>query len=281
MFYPPTRAPGGAAGRRANAMTNPMILKLQQAVDLTPEDCALLEAAAGDRRRVRSGEDLIHQSEPPETVKVVLEGFACRYKTLPDGRRSIVAWFLPGDFCDLHVAILGRMDHSIGTLTPCTVAEIARDTVEALMDHRRILCALWWATLVDAAILREWLASMGRRQSDRQLAHLLCEVLLRLQAVGRASADSYQLPVTQEQMADTLGISAVHVNRVLQQLREGGLIRLQARELTIPDVPRLMAFAEFDPAYLHLRNTRPDCQHGSGGSRAAGRAPSPGPGDAL
>lgn len=235
-------------------MANPLIMKLAQAVDLTAEDRVLLEFATADRRSVGANEDLIQECEPPETVKVVMDGFACRYKTLPDGRRSIVAWFVPGDFCDLHVAILGRMDHSIGTLSPCTVVEIPRETIEELTGHRRILRALWWATLVDAAILREWLASMGRRQSDRQLAHLLCELLLRLRAVGHADHDSYQLPVTQEQMADTLGISAVHVNRVLQHLREQDLITLQSRALRIPDVERLMEFADFDPTYLHLRD---------------------------
>jgi CRP-like cAMP-binding protein len=237
-------------------MANPLIMKLEHGAYLNPEDRAILEAITANRHQVGAREDLIQECEPPENVNLVLEGFACRYKTLTDGRRSIVAYFVPGDFCDLHVAILGKMDHSIGTITPCTVVQIPRATIEELTGHPRIVRALWWATLVDAAILREWLASMGRRQADQQLAHLLCELLIRLQVVGHATGNSYQLPMTQEELADTLGISAVHVNRVLQLLREDGLIVLQGRTLTIPDVDRLMEFAEFDSTYLHLRDAR-------------------------
>ncbi|MGF1626373.1 MAG: Crp/Fnr family transcriptional regulator [Alphaproteobacteria bacterium] len=237
-------------------MTNAMIMKLEHGAELTAEDRAVLEEATANRRQVGAHEDLIQECEPPGHVNLILEGFACRYKTLADGRRSIVAFFVPGDFCDLHVAILGQMDHSIGTITPCTVAAIPRATIEMLIREPRIVRALWWATLVDAAILREWLASMARRPSDQQLAHLLCELLLRLRAVGHANGNSYPLPVTQEELADTLGISAVHVNRMLQQLREDGLIVLQGRTLTIPDVDRLMEFADFDPTYLHLKDAR-------------------------
>lgn len=182
-----------------------------------------------------------------------MEGFACRYKLLPDGRRQIMAFLVPGDFCDLHVAILGEMDHSIGTSWGCTVVDIPRSTVDDLTaNHPRITRALWWATLVDEATLREWLVNMGQRDADRQTAHLFCELLVRLQAVGRASADGFEFPITQEDLADTLGVTSVHVNRVLQEMRGKGLIEWKSKRLRIPDVERLKAFAGFDPKYLHL-----------------------------
>ncbi len=165
-----------------------------------------------------------------------------------------MALLVPGDLCDLHAAILGAMDHGIATLSPCTVAAIPRATVEDLTtNHPRINRALWWSTLVDEATLREWLVNMGQRPADRQLAHLLCELRVRLDTVGLvAEGGSYELPLTQEELADVLGLSPVHVNRVLQQLRGDGLIATRGKTLTIRDVARLEAFAGFDPNYLHL-----------------------------
>ena len=149
------------------------------------------------------------------------------------------------------------MDHSICTLSPCAVVAISRETIEDLTTcHPRLTRALWWATLVDEGILREWLTGMGQRSSETQAAHLFCELLVRLQAVGLATPNSYRLPVTQNDLADALGISAVHLNRTLQQLRAQGLIRLKSSMLTIPDVQRLESFAGFNPNYLHrLRRT--------------------------
>lgn len=235
-------------------MANPLVLRLEHAVSLTADDRRLLEDLAREGRRVGPREDLIREEDPPEAVYLVLDGFACRYKTLPDGRRSITAYLVPGDFCNLHVTILGEMDHTIGTLAPCTIVEIEQATIHDLTCRSpRIARALWWSTLVDEGTLREWLVSLGKRPADRQLAHLLCELRLRLLTVGKASSNSYSLPLTQEELADSMGITPVHVNRVLQQLREDGLIRLQDRMLTVPDIERLEAFAGFNPNYLHLR----------------------------
>ena len=238
-------------------MANPLVLKLEHGAALTDADRARLEAATAQRREIGARTDIIREEEDPAWVNVVLEGYACRYKMLPNGKRSIVAYFLPGDFCDLHVAILGAMDHSIASLTPCTIVQIPPETIEELTTrHPRIARAMWWATLVDESILREWLASTGHRPADKQLAHLFCELRVRLDTVGRADGDSFQLFVTQDELGDTLGITPVHVNRVLQQLRELGLIELHGRSLTIPDVPLLERFAEFKPNYLHLKEPK-------------------------
>jgi CRP-like cAMP-binding protein len=233
---------------------NPAILKLEHGARLTPESRRTLEALLTDVRTVAPGEDVIREGERPENVHVVLEGFAIRYKNLPDGGRQILAWLAPGDWCDMHIALLRAMDHNIAALSPCRVAFISRTEIERLtIDGGGPLNrALWWATLVDEGILREWLVGMGRRPADKQIAHLFCELTCRLRAVGLVEDGRFDFPVSQEALADTVGLSAVHVNRVLQQLRGDGLIRLEDKVLTVHDEARLRAFADFNPNYLHL-----------------------------
>lgn len=240
-------------------MANPMICKLEHGASLTDEDKAVLEAVCAETRRVPPRVDLIEEGENPRFVQLVLDGFACRYKMLSDGRRSIVAYLVPGDFCDLHVAILGQMDHSIATVTGCTMVQIPYDTVEKLVSrHPRIARALWWATLVDEAVLREWLVNLGRRTAARRLAHLFCELRVRLMSVAHDGENGFHFPFTQEELSHMLGVTPVHVNRVLQQLREDGLILLEDKMLGIPDVARLEAFAEFDATYLHRARRTPE-----------------------
>ncbi|WP_336492450.1 Crp/Fnr family transcriptional regulator [Methylobacterium nigriterrae] len=233
-------------------MSNPLVMKLEHGARLADEDRATLRTLSADIRQVEGQQDLIHEGDRPENVHLVMSGFACRYKVLVNGKRQILAFLIPGDFCDPHVTILGAMDHSICTLSPCTIVEISRETIADLtMNHPRITRALRWATLVDEGILREWLTGMGQRSSESQTAHLFCELLLRLQTVCLATPNSYRLPVTQIDLADALGVSAVHVNRTLQQLRADGLITLKRSVLTIVDVDRLEAFAGFNSNYLH------------------------------
>ena len=238
-------------------MPNPMVRKLERGAVLTPEDRERLERTIEGRRDVPARTDLIREKEPPEFVHLILEGFACRYKMLRSGRRQIIAYLAPGDFCDLHGAILGEMDHSIATVTRCVVVDIARaEILDLVTNYPRINRALWWATLVDEAILRQWLVSLGQRPSDQKLAHLLCELRVRLNSVGLVTRNSFSLPVTQAELADTLGITSVHVNRMMQQLRADGLITTQGSIITIPDPARLEDFAEFCPNYLHLSAAR-------------------------
>ena len=235
-------------------MSNPLVMKLEYGARLTDEDRTVLQDLSSRSRRIAAKHDISPEGERPEDVHLVMEGFACRYKILPDGRRQIIAFLVPGDFCDLHVSILGEMDHSIGTGWGCTIVDIPRATIDNLAAHHpRIMRALWWATLVDEGTLREWLVNMGQREADRQMAHLFCELLVRLRSVGCASEDSFDFPISQTDLADTLGISSMHVSRVLQELRAKGLVEWKSRRLHIPNVERLKAFAGFDPKYLHLK----------------------------
>ena len=234
-------------------MSNLLIRKLEVADGLTDGDRTVLERLCARSQEIGADRDLTHEGDRPENVHLVLEGFAARYKMLPDGKRQIMAVLLPGDFCDLHVAILGAMDHSIMTLTPCSIVTIPRTTiVELTENHPRINRALWWATLVDEGVLREWLVNLGQRQAAERMAHFFCEMLVRLQTVGLATENSYALPLTQIELGDVFGISTVHVNRALQELRGADLVVLEKRRVTIPDVERLKASCGFRPNYLHL-----------------------------
>ena len=233
-------------------MFSPLVRKLGHGVDLTEADRSQL-ACVGRTRQIGARQEIITQGDRPENVHLVLDGFACRDKVLRNGKRHIMALLVPGDFCHLHVAILGAMDHGITALSPCTIAELSPATILNLTEnHPRIARALWWATLVDEAILREWLVNMGQREAHQQLAHLFCELLVRLQAAGIGDADGYPFPLTQMDIAEVLGITSVHVNRTLQSLRDENLVVLRGRRLNIPNVERLKAYCDFDPAYLHL-----------------------------
>lgn len=236
------------------ARANPFIRKLEYGAELTDEDRALLDRVSSKVEIVPARRDIIHEGENPENAHLVMQGFACRYKQLSDGKRQVMALFVPGDVCDFHVQILGQMDHSIGTITTASVASLPPETIRELTANPRINRALWWMTLVDEGTLREWLVNIGQRSAAERLAHLFCELRLRLRSVGLADDDTFDFPLTQTDLADVLGLTSVHVNRTLQLLRERGLIRLENKHLTILDYDGLRRLADFDPNYLHLRD---------------------------
>ena len=241
----------------------PVALKLRSGSDLTAGDIAALDGLLVNLRQLNARDDIVGDGDARGAVHVILDGIACRYKVTSGGRRAITAYLLPGDFCDLHVSVLGRMDHSIGALTSCLVADFPQALLDDLMQTRpRIAKALWWTTLVDEAILREWLVNVSARPSDRKLAHLLCELRLRLEVVGLATPRGMKLPITQEELGDTLGISSVHVNRVFQQLKQDGLVVTHGREILFPNLARLEKFGEFNPEYLHLKMEDPHLKMG-------------------
>ncbi len=234
-------------------MPNPLISKLESFTKLSDDDKLALDKATSQVRVYRAREDIICEGDCPEAVLLLLEGYACRYKQLEDGRRQIMAHFVPGDLCDINVFILRQMDHSIATLTPATLALIPRDTMLDLMAHHpRITLALWWSTLVDEATLRAWVVNLGQRSAYERTAHLLCELFFRLRAVGLTNGNSCTLPITQGELGDTLGLTIVHTNRMLQDLRRNGLVELRGKNLTILDLSALQKVALFHPNYLHL-----------------------------
>jgi CRP-like cAMP-binding protein len=236
-------------------MNNPLLRKLSNFATLSEEESRAVVDSCRDVREVGAREDVISQGDRTGGVKLLLDGFACRYKTLEDGRRQIVAYFVPGDLCDLRVFILKRMDHSIGAIAPSQVATIAPDNVLKLMHtYPTLTRALWWSTLVEEAIAREWIVNVGQRNALERTAHLFCELLYRFRAVGLNQGLSCTLPLTQVELAETLGLSAVHVNRTLQELRRQKLITLDDGRLTIQNLRILEELSFFNADYLHLEH---------------------------
>jgi CRP-like cAMP-binding protein len=227
--------------------------KLEAFTKLSADDKSALAAVSRNIRFVEPRRDLISEGDKPRHVHLVLDGWAARYKTLPDGKRQIVGLFVAGDFCDLNIYILKYMDHSIGAITRLKVAMITPEEMTALTAERpRITQALWWHELVTMAVQREWTLNLGQRSAYERLAHLLVELYLRLRAVGRAQNGRCDFPLTQNDLADATGLTAVHVNRTLQELRRDSLIELERKQLTILDLQRLIDVSMFNANYLHL-----------------------------
>ena len=234
-------------------MPNPHVRKLSSFVRLSDADQIWLAEAVGSSQQLPARADLIEEGDDPRAVNVILDGWACRYRQLNDGRRQIVSLILPGDACDPHVFLLDRMDHAIGALTSVTFAQISGSTMRELCARSPTLDdAFHREALATTAIQREWAVSLGRRSGAERLAHLLCELHARLTAVGLAETSSCPMLMTQLDLADALGQSGVHVNRSLQELRGQGLITLKSRRLTIHDPKGLAEIAHFDPIYLHF-----------------------------
>ena len=236
-------------------MSEYLIRKLENGSDLIDDDRAFLREATKRTKDLRARQAIIDEGDEPKDVHVVVEGFACRYKILTDGSRQIMALLVPGDFCDLHVAILGAMDHGIATLSPCRIALLPRSTVEEITyDYPRLARAMWWATLVDEATLREWLANMGQRDAADRLAHLFCELYVRLRSVGLTQDHAFDLPMKQTDLAETLGMTPVHMNRSIQHLRAANLLEFRSGRVHLPDFERLQKQCGFTPNYLHLKS---------------------------
>lgn len=239
-------------------MTNILTRKLELFGPLPDDDRKLLDQIIGQPRVIESRRDVIREGDSPDDVHLVLSGFAYRYKDLPEGNRQIFAYLLPGDFCDLHVFILKAMDHTIATLSRCQMVDIPRRHVLELLNRPAIARALWWVTLVDEATLREWVVNLGARDAFTRLAHLFCEVHLRLKSVGLADGGEFEFPVNQRELGETLGISAVHVSRTLQEFRTRELLAVRNGHIVLRDLRKLRQISGFDPNYLHLEAGKRD-----------------------
>ena len=235
-------------------MANRFVNKLAGLSDLTATEITALENATGSPRTYVARQDLIREGDEPGPVFVVLDGWACRYKILPTGTRQIMAFLMPGDACDLHVRLLAQMDHGIQALTAAMVATISRGAMETMMDtHAGIARAMYTSQLVDEGIMRAWIVSMGRRSSTERVAHLICELYLRARNIGLTGEDEFALPLSQLVLADALGMTAVHINRVLKELRLAGAMALKRGSVTIINPRKLVQIAGFDENYLHRR----------------------------
>jgi CRP-like cAMP-binding protein len=230
-----------------------LVRKLMHFVPLTEPDIEALDQMMQGSEDFLAGQDIVAEGQVPRSVFVIKTGMACRYRVLADGRRQILTFLLPGDLCDLHVFLFKEMDHSIAAVTPLQLAAVPRDEVMDLaLRHPRVGAALWWSTMQEEAILRERVVSLGRRDATGRVAYLLCEMVWRLKAIGESYDDEIFLPLTQTELADTLGLTPVHINRVLQNLRRGKLLTLEQRKLKLLNIDKLAEIAEFTGEYLHL-----------------------------
>jgi CRP-like cAMP-binding protein len=243
--------------------TTPFLRRLEAIGTVTQDERDLLANLPGTTRYYEARQDIVSYGDVPSAVCLMLEGMACRYRVSADGKRQIVSFHIPGDIPDIQSLFIDVMDHSLGTLMPCTVMTIPHARMGSIIeDFPRIARVLWRESLIDAALFREWIV-VRDRPAYMRVAHLLCEHFARMDAVGLTNGGSCALPITQAQMGDALGLSDVHVNRTLQELRGEKLIELKSGTLTILNVEGLKSAGEFDPCYLHLKR-------GMGNSAALG-----------
>jgi len=236
-------------------MRNALTRRLEEYTALTDTDRReLARLSEQSMHIVQPRRDLLREGGAPRSLYLIVEGWGCHYRTLENGRRQIVDFAIPGDLCDLNLFILDRMDHSVGAITRMKVAEISREVFRRVVTTSpNITTALWWQELVSKSIHREWIVNIGQRNALERIAHLLCEMFLRLESVGLTYGFSCDFPPTQNDIADATGLTSVHVNRSIQELRRRGLISLERQMLTIPNMLALQQVGLFNPEYLHHR----------------------------
>ncbi|MES2021536.1 MAG: Crp/Fnr family transcriptional regulator [Pseudomonadota bacterium] len=232
-------------------MYTSLFLKTHRIPVLNAEEVAALEAAVGRTATFSAKQIIVRQQTPLTQCTLLLEGFVERYKDTPEGRRQILAIHVPGDFVDLHSYPLKRLEHSVAALTDVKVAFFPHSAIRGLTERSATLTELLWrSTLIDAAINREWIVSIGARSAVVRLAHLFCEMYVRLERIEMTSGTTFALPLTQVDLSDATGLTAVHANRMLRQLREQELVSFRQGTVEILDWNALRRFADFDPAYL-------------------------------
>ncbi|AIQ91074.1 MULTISPECIES: Crp/Fnr family transcriptional regulator [Methylobacterium] len=239
------------------ASRQPFLRRIETVALFTLSDAerAALVALPMQVAQFEPNQDIVREGDRPTRSFTLLSGIACTYKSTLAGKRQVMTYHVPGDVPDFQSLYLEVLDINIATVSACRLGFVSHEAVRGLMRaHPRLTEVFWRATLIDAALVREWMLNTGRRDAYARMAHLFCELVTRLGAVGLAPDRTCELPMTQPELADALGITSVHVNRTIRDLKSAGLITLRDRRLTVHDWPGLQAAAGFDPAYLHLRD---------------------------
>lgn len=227
--------------------------QLRKRSDISPEEERAIRDSVAETRRLAADEIVVRAGEELNSSLILIDGWMARSKDLESGERQVTELHIAGDFADLHGFTLKRLDHDIMTLTACTVAVVPHDRLREITTRYAHLCRVYWfLTNVDGAIHREWALSLGQRSAISRMAHLFCELYARLELIGRTHGNSYELPLTQRELSECLGLTVVHANRTLQELRRRGIVELENRRLTIVNRSALERVAEFDPSYLYL-----------------------------
>jgi CRP-like cAMP-binding protein len=229
------------------------LAKLRKRDDISAEEEQAIRALVAETKDVAADQVFIRQDKPLEVSTLLIDGIVCRYKDLKDGRRQIAQLHVAGDFVDLHSFTLKRLDHNLLSLTKCRIALVPHERLRDLTERFPHLTRVYWLmSNIDAAMSREWELSLGRRDAAAKLAHLFCEMYIRLGVVGLCEGSTCPFPLIQTEIAECVGLTPVHVNRTLQELRRQGLVELRSKRLFILDFPRLTEVAEFNPNYLYL-----------------------------
>lgn len=230
-----------------------MVRKLEHWRELSDEDRKAILELPFTRRELNAGQHIVWDGDKPQYTTLLMSGFAYRHKVAGNGGRQIMSIHMKGDIVDLQNSLLGLADHNVQMLTPGEVALIPVAAVQALaFDHPTVGQAMWYETLVDGSIFREWLLNVGRRDARTRIGHLLCEFAIRMETSGLGKQDEYELPITQEQLADAVSLTPVHVNRTLMAMESDGLIRRNKRFIHITDWKQMAKSSDFQPRYLHL-----------------------------
>ncbi len=235
-------------------MADHLTTKLGHYTRLSADDRATLAAmATTNLHSIAPRRDIMREGERPGSVNIIVDGWAIRHKMLEDGRRQIFAFLIPGDICDLNIFVLRELDHTVASLTPVTIAQVPGEFIEDMArKNPRLNQALLWDMLVQLAIQREWTVNLGQRSATERIAHLICELFVRLGAAGLCREGRCNIPITQIDLSEATGITPVHVNRTLQELRSQRLIEWKGREVHVPDMEALKRMAMFNDNYLHL-----------------------------
>ena len=235
-------------------MIEKLLLKLRLRDEVSAAEERTLRELVDTTCDVAATRTVVREGEALNVSVLLLDGLMCRYRDLKDGARQIAELHVAGDFVDLHSFTLKVLDHNVMTLTACRIAFVPHERLRRVTEEQPHLTRLlWFSTNLDAAIHREWVMSLGRRSALARLAHLFCELKVRLEIIGLTDGLAYDLDLTQTTVAECLGLTPVHVNRTLKQLRETGAVEFRGGRVTIHDWDRLTAIAEFDPGYLHLK----------------------------
>ena len=230
-----------------------LLLKLRARDVLGDEEERVLRNSLAEVKEFPAARTIVRAGVTVSNCTLLLDGIIARYRELADGQRQILELHVPGDFLDLHSFLLKRLEHHVGSLTPVRVAFVPHDALREITErHAHLARLLWFSTLLDAAIHREQILSVGRRSAIARVAHLMCELQVRLELVGLADGKRFLLPLTQTDIADVTGLTSVHVNRMLKRLRDDELVTFRGGEVVIHDWDRLQQLAEFNPGYLYL-----------------------------
>lgn len=234
-------------------MIEQLLLKLRARDEISVEEEEAIRLLPEPPGQIGARRTLINAGETLDNSILLVSGLMCRYKDLRNGERQIMELHVPGDFVDLHSFTLKRLDHSLLALTSCTYATVPHVRLaQVTADFPHLARMFWFSTNLDAAIHRAWMLSLGRRTAIARIAHLFIELLLRLELIRMTEGNSYALPLTQDDLAECLGMTAVHVNRMLKQLRDRDLVTFRSGRVVIHNLEELKAVAEFEPDYLYL-----------------------------